>query len=176
MGGMQALTDGVAVAPPHAGPGNNRSMRQTPQKTAKEPLIVRRRQRGFTLIEMMIAMVVIAILAAIAFPSFQDQLRKSRRADGFAALALLQQAQERWRANSPTYTATIGSGGLGLSTTSKDGHYTLAVTGTPTATNYTATATAASGSSQANDSGCTTLTVTVTNGNADPTPAACWNR
>jgi type IV pilus assembly protein PilE len=175
MGGMQALTDGVAVAPPHSGPGNNRSMRQTPQRTAKEPLIVRRRQRGFTLIEMMIAMVVIAILAAIAFPSFQDQLRKSRRADGFAALALLQQAQERWRANNPTYTDTLSDLGI-TSATSNDGYYTIAITGTPTATSYTATATAVTGESQANDSGCTTLTVTVTTGNADPEPDPCWNR
>lgn len=134
--------------------------------------------RGFTLIELMIVVVVVAILAAVAFPSFQAQIRKGRRADGIAALAQLQQAQERWRSNNTSYTATItGSSGLGLtSTLSKDGHYQLAIVGTPTATTYQATATAVSGSSQTHDSGCTTLTVTVTNGSAALTPATCWNR
>lgn len=124
----------------------------------------------------MIVGVVIAILAAIAFPSFQAQVRKGRRADGIAALVQVQQAQERWRSSNPSYTGTIGSGGLGLSTTSKEGLYGIAISGTPTSSTYVVTATAVSGSSQANDTGCTTLTVSVTNGSADMSPSSCWNR
>ena len=45
-----------------------------------------KRERGFTLIELMIALVVMAILTAIAYPSYTNQVLKSRRADGIAAL------------------------------------------------------------------------------------------
>jgi prepilin-type N-terminal cleavage/methylation domain-containing protein len=52
-------------------------------------------QKGFTLIELMIAVVVIAILAAIAYPSYQDSVRKSRRADAKSALMEHAQFMER---------------------------------------------------------------------------------
>jgi type IV pilus assembly protein PilE len=51
--------------------------------------------RGFTLIELMIVVVVIAILAAIAYPSYQEQVRRTRRADGKAALMNAAQQLER---------------------------------------------------------------------------------
>jgi type IV pilus assembly protein PilE len=51
--------------------------------------------RGFTLIELMIVVVVIAILAAIAYPSYQEQVRRTRRADGKAALMNVAQQLER---------------------------------------------------------------------------------
>ncbi|MBK7458565.1 MAG: prepilin-type N-terminal cleavage/methylation domain-containing protein [Betaproteobacteria bacterium] len=52
---------------------------------------------GFTLVELMIAVVIVALLASIALPSFMDSIRKSRRSEAFAALSAVQQAQERWR-------------------------------------------------------------------------------
>lgn len=134
-----------------------------------------RQVRGFTLIELVIVMVVIAILAAIAYPSYQSQVRKARRASAVEAIAAIQQAQERWRANNPTYTGTIGTGGLELSTTSVGGYYSLAVSGA-TGSAYVVTATAVSGTSQAADSGCTAIVMTVSNGTGTPTPAACWSR
>ena len=56
---------------------------------------VSKRSAGFTLIELMIVVVVIAVLAAIALPSYQDSIRKSRRADAKAALVQLAQFMER---------------------------------------------------------------------------------
>lgn len=54
-----------------------------------------RNYAGFTLIELMIAVAIVAILAAIAYPSYQDSVRKSRRADAKAALLELAQFMER---------------------------------------------------------------------------------
>lgn len=50
---------------------------------------------GFTLIEMMIVVVIIAVLAAIAYPSYQNQVQKTRRAEAKTALSTVAQALER---------------------------------------------------------------------------------
>lgn len=115
---------------------------------------------GFTLLELMITLVVIAILASIAYPSFIDSIRKSRRADAVSALARVQQAQERWRANNGTYAGTLG--GLSLSATSPDGHYGLALSNA-TALTYTVRATASS-SAQLQDIKCRVLQIRMNDG------------
>jgi type IV pilus assembly protein PilE len=53
------------------------------------------RQRGVTLIELMIVMVVVGILGAIAYPSYQAQMQRTRRADGKATLLNVAQQLER---------------------------------------------------------------------------------
>lgn len=52
-------------------------------------------QRGFTLLELMIVVVVLGIIAAIAYPSYQEHVNKSRRANAQAALMELAQFMER---------------------------------------------------------------------------------
>jgi type IV pilus assembly protein PilE len=126
---------------------------------------------GFTLIELMIAVAVVGILAAIAYPSYQDFVRKARRADGKEALLRVQIEQEKWRTNNTTYTSTLGGGGLGLAGTSSGGHYNIAITAS-SGIGYTTTATGTG--TQASDTGCTTLTLTVAAGGETKTPAACW--
>lgn len=146
---------------------------------------------GFTLIEMMVVVAIVGILAAVAYPSYMNQVRKSRRSDAVAEMSRFQQAQERWRANKTTYasqaeatataspavTTPLTEPGLGLSANTAGGYYTLAVSSN-TATGYILTAIAILGKSQASDTGCTTLTVNVTNGNAsNPTAEAnCWSK
>jgi type IV pilus assembly protein PilE len=65
------------------------------------------RAREASLIELMIAVAVAGILLAVALPAYQDSTRKGRRGDAFAAIAALQQSQERWRANSPEYSTSL---------------------------------------------------------------------
>lgn len=153
--------------------------------------------RGFTLIELMIALAIVALLAAVAFPSFQGSVRKGRRAEALTALSALQQAQERWRGNNSNYTTTLantaGSGavpnGLGVAGTTPTGYYTIAVTDT-SEIGYTATATAVSGTSQAQDGDCTVMGVRLSSGTikygsgatsitwsaANPDAGKCWAR
>jgi len=121
------------------------------------------------MIEAMIVVAVVGILAAIALPSFLDSIRKSHRSDAFAALASVQQAQERWRGNRNTYAGndllTVARpDGLGLDATSSKGYYTLSIDAAE-ASGYTATATAVSGTSQASDGTCQRLRVRIAAGN-----------
>ena len=51
--------------------------------------------KGFTLVELMIAVAIVGILASIAYPSYQDSVRKSRRADAKGALLGFANAMER---------------------------------------------------------------------------------
>lgn len=66
---------------------------------------------GFTLIELMIAVAIVGILAAIAIPSYRDSVRKSRRADAQGVLMNLANALERHFTESNTYCNAGGTGG-----------------------------------------------------------------
>ena len=93
-----------------------------------------KKKAGFTLIELMIAVVVIGILAAIAYPSYVDSVRKSRRADAKTALMENAQRMETFYAREAKYdNATLSS------SKSPDGFYSLALTAA--GSSYTITAT-----------------------------------
>jgi type IV pilus assembly protein PilE len=125
---------------------------------------------GFTLIEVVIAIVVVALLSVVAFPSFLDAIRKGRRADAFTAINAIQQAQERHRANNAAYSTSITGAvnasppGLALaSSSSSEGYYSLAIDAAAVDA-YTITATAVSGKSQVNDTNCQRLRVVMSQG------------
>lgn len=127
------------------------------------------KKNGFTLIELLVTLVIVAILTAIALPSYQSYIMKARRADAKEALASLQLAQEKWRGNHDTYTNLLSD--LNISATSTAGYYTIALTaGKSTGTTYEATATAVAGGPQAQDT-CGVLTVTPTGFTGD---VVCW--
>lgn len=63
------------------------------------------RSHGFTLIELLIVLIIIAILAAIAFPSYQESVLKTKRTEGRAALMKTMQQQERFYSLHTTYLA-----------------------------------------------------------------------
>jgi type IV pilus assembly protein PilE len=64
-----------------------------------------KRIAGFTLVELMIVVAIVGILAAIAYPSYIDSVRKGNRAEGRAAVTSLLQQQERFFTQNNTYVA-----------------------------------------------------------------------
>lgn len=72
--------------------------------------------RGITLVELLIVMAIIGILTAIAFPSYEAYLKKGRRADAQTLMMDIATKEQQYLLDARTYTATIGAGGLGIST------------------------------------------------------------
>lgn len=58
---------------------------------------LRRRQAGFSLIELTIATAVSGVLASVAYPSYSSVVQKMRRTEALVSMIQLQQAEERWR-------------------------------------------------------------------------------
>jgi len=86
------------------------------------------RSRGFTLIELMIAVAVVGLLSALAYPSYQQQVAKGRRADAKQALLELAQKMERFYTERGTYVgAALGNTGL-YPNLSTGGYYDLTIT------------------------------------------------
>ncbi len=117
------------------------------------------RQRGFTLIELMIVVAVLGILAAIAYPSFLDQIRKTRRSDGKAALLETAQVLERCftefnRYNSASCPAVNNGDVTQLSasyTTTEENYYAISSAGSLTTTAFTLRATPTGAHADDND-------------------------
>ena len=128
--------------------------------------------RGFTLLELMIVVAVVAILTAIALPSYQQMLRKGNRADAKAVLMETAQFMERFFTTHNTYVgAGVLSGVSPKGATGNDVKYNVGfATGQPTATTYVVRAVPTG--SQTGDS-CGTLTLDNT-GAQTPTTAGCW--
>ena len=89
----------------------------------------RKKESGFTLVELLIAVVIIAVLTAVALPAYQDFVKTSRRADARNALINVQVKQERYRSNNLSYgTLAQLTSSYGVSSASEAGHYSIAVT------------------------------------------------
>ncbi|WP_295802713.1 type IV pilin protein [uncultured Microbulbifer sp.] len=135
------------------------------------------KQKGFTLIEVMIVVAIIGIISAIAYPSYMESVRKSNRADGKAALNDVAQRLQRCFTAYSSYThANCGVGQTldGGSVSSGEGMYT--VTGAVAATTFTLTAAPVAGTTQAGDSKCGSLTLTQAGvkGASGPQGTECW--
>ena len=130
-----------------------------------------KKQLGFTLIELMITVVIIVILAAIAYPSYQGALIESRRSVAKGDLLRLASALERYYTTHSKYSGFI----LPFTQSPVDGtskYYDLSVA-IPSAVKYTLTATPIAGSAQGSDS-CGTLSYTQAEQKTASGGVGCW--
>lgn len=160
-----------------------------------------RQSRGFSLIELMITVVIVAILASIAIPSYNAYVLKSHRTEAKTALLDIVSMEERYLSTNAQYTKVAanlgyGAGPADLTATPMvvgSGYYqvqmpagqpvaatvaTAAAAATPAS--FSITAVPVPGNMQVNDTACASFTVTSTgartalnSGGADATPT-CW--
>ena len=138
----------------------------------------RRGAAGFTLIEVMIVVAIVAILTAIALPSYQEYVRRGHRAEARAGLQQAATWMERAATAQGTYPLTAAFPG-GLQSV-PSGRYTIALASTDGAS-WTLTASRVAGSAQATDKcGDYTLTNTglrnITNNAIGTSVIDCWDR
>ncbi|EIJ43885.1 prepilin-type N-terminal cleavage/methylation domain-containing protein [Beggiatoa alba B18LD] len=154
--------------------------------------MIRRKENGFSMLELMSVVAIIAILVAIAVPTYQSYVEKARRSDAKVSLSEVTQLQETYYADHNAYATTMellmpnkDTKGFGSKTgkctvatgvaCSKEGYYEIRLT-TATATNFVVEAKAPTSGVQAKDTKCTsfTLNATGTKGATGTTSADCW--
>lgn len=120
------------------------------------------RKAGFTLFELMVTVAVVGILAAVAYPSYRDQVLRSGRSEAKAALADAVARQEKFLLNNKTYTDSLGADGLNMNAATESGHYQVSVVAPtvacPIARCYVVQAVPQG--AQTNDTRCATLSMT----------------
>lgn len=126
-------------------------------------------QTGFTLLELMIVLAIIGILTAIAYPSYQDSVRKARRGDAQAAMLEMANFMERKFTENNKYNTLSASATITASGITTD-YYTFTL---PTLTTTSFAINAAPQGAQASDN-CGTLTLTQT-GVQGAAITGCWD-
>jgi type IV pilus assembly protein PilE len=150
------------------------------------------KQKGFTLIELVVAMLIAAILAAIAIPSYSNYVRKAHRTDAKSALLDLASLEERFFSTNNTYTSTwsdLGYSGGASAINVGSNFYSVAApafiaanapTATTTGTPATYSLTATAINDQLKDTTCRTYTLnsagvrTASDASSNDTTSSCW--
>ena len=144
------------------------------------------RNRGFTLIELMVTVSIVAIIAAVAIPSYRQYVRRANRMDATTTLLRLASNQERFYLQHNSYASDdllddAPPAGLGMVGTER-GLYTLSLSPAAGgyAAGYTATAAVVSGGEQSDDDDCARFTVNemgvhgATDRNGADNTDRCW--
>ncbi|WP_428310073.1 type IV pilin protein [Hydrocarboniphaga sp.] len=128
--------------------------------------------RGYGLIELAVAISLIALLASIAVPTYQRVVRKTHRSSAIAALMELHLRQEKYRADNAAYATALTQ--LGTPGGDVADYYSLSIAAS-TATSNTLRADARSTGNQNADAqgdvSCARLEI---DQSGTRTPAACW--
>jgi type IV pilus assembly protein PilE len=153
-------------------------------KNNKDNLVYKNKQKGFSLMELMIAVAILGIISSIAYPSYMSQVRKSKRTPAKVELMRIAQLQESFYVQNLSYAKALSgnaaAGGLGFAAgdvLSEGGEYKITIaalntdgntcawpSGTPAkpCVSYTLTAVPVTGKSQSHDDHCTGLRLTNT--------------
>ncbi|MGO4156709.1 type IV pilin protein [Cupriavidus sp. YAF13] len=135
-------------------------------------------QLGFTLIEVMITVVIIAILAAIAYPSYTRYVIRSNRSAAQSFILGVANQQEQYNLDARQYATTMTALGYATVPTevAKNYNVTVAASNAATPPTYLVTATP-TGAQATNDTGCMNLTIDQTGAkgiSGSGTVASCW--
>lgn len=133
---------------------------------------LRKQMSGITLIELMIVVVIVSILAAIAFPNYQEFTARAKRNEAKAALLRLAINQERFYLNNNSFTLVLADLGFASAIT-ETGYYQIQVTAADTS-NFTASATYLLGGSEA--AKCLTFTIDGRGAKTSGPETNCWER
>ncbi len=141
--------------------------------------------QGVTLIELLFVVAIVGILAMVAYPSYQDSVKKTRRADALTAVVSIQLAQENFRGSCPFYAQNIGSTNIcgvssalstvSASSVSRDRYYLLSILANSAGGNsYTIVATPQG--AQVPDTACSPMTLAISSSNSAGlrSPVDCW--
>ncbi len=140
-----------------------------PQSTT---IPTRARQRGVTLVELMIVVVIVAILASIAIPSYRQYSIRAQRTEAKSALLEIAANQERWYLENNQYTTDPDDLGF-AGDVSDEGNYDLTITAPNPTQGFTARAVPATGGIMTDDGDCGWFEIT-NQGERTAESADCW--